>query len=87
MGGSLQSQTKDPEFATIRGTSSIFWFDPEAPHIVSSCGGGAHRSYDGGYFDQDEFTKAMLDENCTIANPAAKYLAALHQRFYIAGTN
>jgi purine nucleosidase len=34
MGGSLNPQTKDPEFATNPRHEFNFWFDPEAAHIV-----------------------------------------------------
>jgi purine nucleosidase len=34
MGGSLNPQTDDPEFATSPRHEFNFWFDPEAAHIV-----------------------------------------------------
>ena len=34
MGGSLNPQTEDPEFATDPRHEFNFWFDPEAAHIV-----------------------------------------------------
>ncbi len=34
MGGSLNPQTNDPEFATSPRHEFNFWFDPEAAHIV-----------------------------------------------------
>ncbi|HEY1993767.1 MAG TPA: nucleoside hydrolase [Edaphobacter sp.] len=75
MGGSLNPQTKDPEFATNPRHEFNFWFDPEAAHIVLRA---AWPRIDLTTVDisiKTRFTKAMLDEIARSQNPAAKYLA------------
>ena len=52
MGGSLNPQTDDPEFATSPRHEFNFWFDPEAAHIVLRAGVAAHRCDDRRCFDQ-----------------------------------
>ena len=62
MGGSLNPQTKDPEFATNPRHEFNFWFDPEAAHIVLRA---AWPRIDLTTVDisiKTRFTKAMLDE-------------------------
>ena len=82
MGGSLNPQTKDPEFATNPRHEFNFWFDPEAAHIVLRA---AWPRIDLTTVDisiKTRFTKAMLDEIARSQNPAAKYLAAYTSDFY-----
>jgi purine nucleosidase len=82
MGGSLNPQTKDPEFATNPRHEFNFWFDPEAAHIVLRA---AWPRIDLTTVDisiKTSFTKAMLDEIARSQNPAAKYLAAYTSDFY-----
>src|SRR5271167_1440459 len=82
MGGSLNPQTKDPEFATDPRHEFNFWFDPEAAHVVLR----AHwPRIDLTTVDislKTDFNKAMLDEISRSENPAAKYLAAYTSDFY-----
>jgi purine nucleosidase len=82
MGGSLNPQTKDPEFATNPRHEFNFWFDPEAAHIVLRA---AWPRIDLTTVDisiKTKFTKVMLDEIARSQNPAAKYLAAFTSDFY-----
>ena len=82
MGGSLNPQTKDPEFATNPRHEFNFWFDPEAAHIVLRA---AWPRIDLTTVDisiKTRFTKAMLDEIAGSTSPAARYLAAYSSNFY-----
>jgi purine nucleosidase len=82
MGGSLNPQTKDPEFATNPRHEFNFWFDPEAAHIVLRA---AWPRIDLTTVDisiKTRFTKAMLDEIAGSQSPAARYLAAYTGDFY-----
>jgi inosine-uridine nucleoside N-ribohydrolase len=82
MGGSLNPQTKDPEFATNPRHEFNFWFDPEAAHIVLRA---AWPRIDLTTVDisiKTRFTKTMLDEIARSTNPAAKYLTAYTSDFY-----
>jgi purine nucleosidase len=75
MGGSLNPQTDDPEFATTPRHEFNFWFDPEAARMVLR----AHwPRIDVTTVDvsiKAMFTQAMLDEIARSANPAARYVA------------
>jgi purine nucleosidase len=84
MGGSLNPQTDDPEFADSPRHEFNFWFDPEAAHIVLR----AHwPRIDVTTVDisiKAPFTQAMLDEISKSPNPAARYIAAWSQdRYYL----
>jgi inosine-uridine nucleoside N-ribohydrolase len=84
MGGSLNPQTSDPEFATNPRHEFNFWFDPEAAHIVLR----AHwPRIDVTTVDESvkaPFTKQMLDQIAQSSNPAARYIAAYSQeRYYL----
>jgi purine nucleosidase len=82
MGGSLNPQTTDPEFATDPRHEFNFWFDPEAAHIVLR---GHWPRIDLTTADisiKTRFDKTMLDEIARSENPAAKYLAAYTSDFY-----
>jgi inosine-uridine nucleoside N-ribohydrolase len=84
MGGSLNPQTSDPEFATDPRHEFNFWFDPEAAHIVLR----AHwPRIDVTTVDvsvKAPFTKQMLDQIAQSPNPAARYIAAYSQeRYYL----
>lgn len=84
MGGSLNPQTDDPEFATSPRHEFNFWFDPEAAHIVLRA---AWPRIDVTTVDvsiKAPFTQAMLDEIGKSSSPAARYIAAWSQdRYYM----
>ena len=84
MGGSLNPQTDDPEFASNPRHEFNFWFDPVAAHIVLR----AHwPRIDVTTVDisiKAMFTQAMVDEIGKSPNPAARYIAAWSQdRYYL----
>jgi purine nucleosidase len=76
MGGSLNPQTTDPEFATNPRHEFNFWFDPEAAHIVLHA--------DWPHIDvtttdvslKAPFTQQMIDAIAESPAPAARYIAA-----------
>ena len=84
MGGSLNPQTDDPEFATSPRHEFNFWFDPEAAHIVLRA---AWPRIDVTTVDisiKAPFTQAMLDEIAKSSSPTARYIAAWSQdRYYL----
>ena len=84
MGGSLNPQTDDPEFATSPRHEFNFWFDPEAAHIVLRA---AWPRVDLTTVDvsiKAPFTQKMLDEISKSQSPTAKYIAAWSQnRYYL----
>ena len=84
MGGSLNPQTDDPEFATSPRHEFNFWFDPEAAHIVLRA---AWPRIDVTTVDvsiEAPFTQKMLDEISKSQSPTAKYIAAWSQnRYYL----
>ncbi|HZP04280.1 MAG TPA: nucleoside hydrolase [Terracidiphilus sp.] len=84
MGGSLNPETDDPEFATSPRHEFNFWFDPEAAHIVLRA---AWPRIDVTTVDvsiKAPFTQAMLDEIAKSQSPAARYIAAWSQdRYYM----
>src|SRR5579863_9137659 len=84
MGGSLNPQTDDPEFATSPRHEFNFWFDPEAAHIVLR----AHwPRIDVTTVDisiKAPFTQKMLDEISHSKSPTARYIAAWSRdRYYL----
>jgi len=82
MGGSLNPQTTDPEFATSPRHEFNFWFDPEAAHIVLRA---AWPRIDVTTVDvsiKAPFTQKMVDEIAKSQSPAAKYIAAWSQDKY-----
>jgi inosine-uridine nucleoside N-ribohydrolase len=84
MGGSLNPQTDDPEFATSPRHEFNFWFDPEATHIVLRA---AWPRIDVTTVDvsiKAPFTQAMLDDISKSHSPTAMYIAAWSQnRYYL----
>jgi len=84
MGGSLNPQTDDPEFATSPRHEFNFWFDPEATHIVLRA---AWPRIDVTTVDvsiKAPFTQKMLDEISKSQTPTARYIAAWSQdRYYL----
>lgn len=84
MGGSLNPQTDDPEFASSPRHEFNFWFDPEAARMVLR----AHwPRIDVTTVDvsiKAMFTQAMLDDIAKSTNPAARYVAMYSQeRYYL----
>jgi purine nucleosidase len=84
MGGSLNPQTNDPEFAESPRHEFNFWFDPEAAHIVLRA---AWPRIDLTTVDisiKAMFTQAMVDAISKSKNPAAQYIAKWSQeRYYL----
>ncbi len=84
MGGSLNPQTDDPEFATSPRHEFNFWFDPEASRIALRA---AWPRVDVTTVDvsiKAPFTEAMLNEIAHAQSPAARYIAAWSQdRYYM----
>jgi len=84
MGGSVNPQTDDPEFANSPRHEFNFWFDPEAAHITLR----AHwPRIDVTTVDvsiKAMFTQEMLDAIAKSPNPAARYIAKYSQdRYYL----
>jgi len=86
MGGSLNPQTDDPEFATNPRHEFNFWFDPEAAHIVLRAQWPRIDVTTVDVSIKAPFTQKMLDEIAAHAgeSPAARYIAAWSQnRYYL----
>ena len=84
MGGSLNPQTDDPEFATSPRHEFNFWFDPEAAHIVLRADWPRVDVTTVDVSIKAPFTAKMLDEISKSQTPAAKYIAAWSQdRYYL----
>jgi purine nucleosidase len=84
MGGSLDPQTDDLEFASSPRHEFNFWFDPEAARMTLR----AHwPRIDVTTVDvsiKAMFTQAMLDDISKSASPAARYIAKYSQdRYYL----
>jgi inosine-uridine nucleoside N-ribohydrolase len=84
MGGSLNPQTDDPEFATSPRHEFNFWFDPEAAHIVLRANWPRVDVTTVDVSIKAPFTKGMLDEIAKAKTPTARYIAAWSQdRYYL----
>jgi inosine-uridine nucleoside N-ribohydrolase len=84
MGGSLNPQTDDPEFATDPRHEFNFWFDPEAAHIVLRADWPRVDVTTVDVSIKTPFTQKMLDEISKSQSPAARYIAAWSQdRYYM----
>jgi len=84
MGGSLNPQTSDPEFATSPRHEFNFWFDPEAAHIVLRANWPRIDVTTVDVSIKAPFTQKMLDEISKSSSPAARYIAAWSQdRYYM----
>jgi len=84
MGGSLNPQTSDPEFATSPRHEFNFWFDPEAAHIVLRADWPRIDVTTVDVSINAPFTQAMLDAIAKAKTPAARYIAAWSQdRYYM----
>ena len=82
MGGSLNPQTDDPEFATSPRHEFNFWFDPEATHIVLRAAWPRIDVTTTDVSIKAPFTQAMVDEISKAKSPAARYIAAWSQNRY-----
>ena len=84
MGGSLNPQTDDPEFATSPRHEFNFWFDPEAAHMVLRADWPRIDVTTVDISIKAPFTQKMLDEIANSQTPAARYIAAWSQdRYYM----
>lgn len=84
MGGSLNPQTEDPEFATDPRHEFNFWFDPEAAHIVLHAHWPRMDVTTVDISIKAMFTQEMLDAISKSPNPAAQYIARYSQdRYYL----
>ena len=84
MGGSLNPQTEDPEFATSPRHEFNFWFDPEAAHIVLRAGWPRIDVTTVDVSIKAPFTQPMLEQISQSQSPTARYVAAWSQdRYYL----
>ncbi|MGA8729701.1 MAG: nucleoside hydrolase [Terracidiphilus sp.] len=84
MGGSLNPETDDPEFASSPRHEFNFWFDPEAAHIVLRADWPRVDVTTVDVSIKAPFTQKMLDEISKSQTPAARYIAAWSQdRYYL----
>jgi inosine-uridine nucleoside N-ribohydrolase len=84
MGGSLDPQTDDPEFATSPRHEFNFWFDPEAARMVLRAPWPRIDVTTVDVSIKAMFSKAMLDDISKSSSPAARYVAAYsQQRYYL----
>ncbi len=78
MGGSLNPQSRDPEWASDPRHEFNFWFDPEAAHIVLSAKWAKITCTPVDISIKTHFTPAMADEIAKSGTPLGLYL----RRFY-----
>lgn len=84
MGGSLNPQTDDPEFATSPRHEFNFWIDPEAAHIVLRADWPRIDVTTVDVSIKAPFTQQMLDAISRAQTPTARYVAAWSQdRYYM----
>ncbi len=81
MGGSLNPQPSDPEFANHPRHEFNFWFDPEAAHITLRAHWPRIDITTTDISVKTGFTRAMLDDIARSSAPAARYLAKYTDRF------
>lgn len=82
MGGSLNPQTDDPEFATNPRHEFNFWFDPEAAHIVLRAAWPRIDVTTADVSIKAPFTQKLVDEISRSKSPTAKYIASFNQERY-----
>ena len=83
MGGSLNPQTDDPEFATSPRHEFNFWYDPEAAHIVLRAPWPRIDVTTVDVSIKTMFTQEMLDTISRSHQAAAQYIAKYtDQRYY-----
>jgi inosine-uridine nucleoside N-ribohydrolase len=84
MGGSLNAQTEDPEFATSPRHEFNFWFDPEAARMVLRAHWARIDVTTVDVSIKAMFTQQMLDDISKSTHPAARYIANYSQeRYYL----
>ena len=84
MGGSLNPQTTDPEFAESPRHEFNFWFDPEATRIVLHAEWPRVDLTTVDISLKARFTEAMLGAISKSKSPAAQYIAKYSQeRYYL----
>ncbi len=84
MGGSLNPETDDPEFATDPRHEFNFWFDPEAAHIVLRAEWPRIDVTTVDVSIKAMFTQQMVDAISKSSSPVARYIAAWSQdRYYM----
>ncbi|HEY1986900.1 MAG TPA: nucleoside hydrolase [Terracidiphilus sp.] len=84
MGGSLNPQTDDPEFASSPRHEFNFWFDPEAAHIVLRAPWPRIDVTTVDVSIKAPFTESMLNDIAKSHTPTARYIAAWSQdRYYL----
>jgi purine nucleosidase len=84
MGGSLNPQTDDPEFATSPRHEFNFWFDPEATHITLRAHWPRIEVTTVDVSIKAMFTQQMLDAISKSNSLAAQYIAKYSQdRYYL----
>jgi inosine-uridine nucleoside N-ribohydrolase len=84
MGGSLNPQTEDPEFATNPRHEFNLWFDPEAAHIVLRADWPRIDVTTADVSLKAPFSKEMLDAIAKSNTKAARYITAWSQdRYYM----
>jgi inosine-uridine nucleoside N-ribohydrolase len=76
MGGSLNPQTDDPEFAADPRHEFNFWFDPEATHIVLRANWPRIDVTTVDISIKAPVTQQMLDTIAKSSTPTARYVAA-----------
>lgn len=74
MGGSIDPETTDPEFATHPQHEFNFWFDPEAAHIVLRAHWPSITCTPVDVSIQTRLTHAMMDHIAQARTPVAHYL-------------
>jgi len=82
MGGSLNPQTSDPEFAESPRHEFNFWFDPEAAHITLRAHWPRIDLTTVDISIKARFTQAMVDAIAKSPNAAAQYIAKYSQEQY-----
>jgi purine nucleosidase len=84
MGGSLNPQTDDPEFATTPRHEFNFWFDPEATHIALRAPWPRVDVTTVDVSIKAPFTQKMLEQIAQSKSPTARYVASWSQdRYYL----
>jgi purine nucleosidase len=82
MGGSLNPETDDPEFATDPRHEFNFWFDPEAAHIVLRADWPRIDVTTVDVSIKAAFTQKIVDQIAQSQSPTARYIAAWSQELY-----
>jgi inosine-uridine nucleoside N-ribohydrolase len=80
MGGSLNPQTDDPEFATDPRHEFNFWFDPEAAHIVLRADWPRIDVTTTDVSIKAPYTQKMVEEIAKSDRPSARYIVEWSQR-------